>query len=112
MRPSETIGERAKGSAAFRATADQITPPGPSAAIPAPQRPPTSAWVVDTGRPVAVATISQPIAPVATAMENAGPAALANRPLPEKVATSPEAVKAARAPPAMVQAIPHTMDRR
>ena len=107
MSPSEIRGESASGSATFVTTPVQATPSMPAAMIPAPQRAPASACVVETGRPAAFANSSHPIAPHATDRRNALPAGgFASSPLPVNVATSPCEATAAASAPAPVQTVP------
>src|SRR6266511_1616828 len=71
------------------------------------------ACVVETGSPVVEAKKTQTMAPAATAERNAGPGiALARKPLPENVATSPCEAKAATRPPAIVQRAPQSTAAR
>ena len=89
---------------------DQIKPRLPNAASPAPTIAPTSACVVDTGRPKRDARSTQAIAPTSTLTANSGERTAPGwiNPMLKvrtiAVATSPE-----RMAPTTVQAVPQAM---
>ena len=76
----------------------------PNATSPAPISDPAIACVVETGRPVSVATITHPNAPISTATKNACPSGVpaANRPVLKLLSSPAENQNDAAAPSSVV----------
>src|SRR5918993_2757494 len=95
----------ASGTATWVTSDAQAMVAGPSTS-PAPTRLPTSAWVVDTGRRVTVASTTHPVAPTSTERANAGVGWAVTMPV-ENSFVSPAARCTETTEPARVAATPH-----
>jgi hypothetical protein len=110
---TDSTGLTSIGSRKALSRAGQAICP-PVAISPAPASPPISACVVDTGRPVTVASSTVEAAPRLTASRNSGSSATASgtRPLPLKASTRPLASSSASSEPTRVATVAQASARR
>src|SRR3990170_7114952 len=103
-------GLSASGAAIPDSRIPQLTAVGPPAIRATPTMAPASAWVVETGRPIAEAKMTHAAAPEATARGKAGNASTSGPTIADvKALTSPTEITSDARPPANVHSVPQAI---